>query len=62
MLSVPVEHEPWSLSTAEVVELDETLWTSLDLPPRLGPAVVHLSPGVDARLGWPQLAHDASRS
>src|SRR4051812_15226969 len=53
LLTVPVEHEPWPLSDARLVHHEGTLLTSLGVPPPSGDLVVHSSPGVNARLGWP---------
>ncbi|MFJ9757863.1 YqjF family protein [Streptomyces sp. NPDC101149] len=41
-----VDHEPWTLCRAEVVDLRQTLTTAAGLPPPSGPAVVHFSPQV----------------
>ncbi|GAA3785119.1 YqjF family protein [Streptomyces chiangmaiensis] len=43
-----VEHEPWPLCRAEVVELRQTLTTAAGLPPPSGPALLHFSPQVCA--------------
>ena len=52
---VAVEHEPWPLWRAEVVELEETLTRAAGLPAPEGDPVVHFSPGVhDVRLGVPR--------
>jgi len=53
LLSVPVEHEPWPISDARLVDHEDTLMTSFGLPAMLADPVVHSSPGVNARLGWP---------
>lgn len=42
----PVQHEPWPLCRAEVVDLDETLTGAAGLPPPRGAPLVHFSPGV----------------
>lgn len=47
-----VDHEPWPLHRAEIVELDETLTTAAGLPPPASAPVVHYSPGVDVTVGW----------
>lgn len=52
---VPVEHQPWPLRHAEVLELDETLFTTAGLPAPGEQPLVHFSAGVDARLGPPRL-------
>jgi uncharacterized protein YqjF (DUF2071 family) len=55
LITVPVEHEPWPLWTAEVTELHETLTTACGLPPPVHDPVVHFSPGVHrVRLGSPR--------
>ncbi|MFF4835473.1 YqjF family protein [Streptomyces sp. NPDC001315] len=48
----PVEHEPWSLASAGVEVLEETLTASAGLPAPSGEPVVHFSEGVrNVRLG-----------
>jgi uncharacterized protein YqjF (DUF2071 family) len=42
-----VDHEPWPLYRAEVVDLQQTLTTAVGLPAPSGPAVFRFSPGVD---------------
>lgn len=54
LVSVPVEHQPWTLHRAEASTYDEDLTSSLGLPePATAPHLL-FSPGVDARLGWPR--------
>lgn len=55
LAEVPVLHEPWPLSGAEVITLEENLLQSVGLPPPEGPPLVHFSSGVNARLGPPRL-------
>jgi uncharacterized protein len=55
LLTVAVEHEPWPMSDARLVDHADTLLASLGLPAPVGEPVVHSSPGVTARLGWPDL-------
>ncbi len=50
----PVEHQPWPLQSAEVVELEETLTSAAGLAEPAEPPLVHFSPGVDVRLGAPR--------
>jgi uncharacterized protein YqjF (DUF2071 family) len=52
--TIPVQHEPWPLQAARLVDLDETIVTATGLPAPTGQPLVHFSPGVDARLGAPQ--------
>ena len=55
LVTVPVEHEPWPLWTAEVTELRETLTQACALPPPAQDPVVHFAPGVHGvRLGPPR--------
>lgn len=53
---VPVEHEPWKLHTADIIELSENLTTAAGLPASIGAPIAHFSPGVTARIGWPSRA------
>ena len=54
--TVPAEHEPWPLVAAELVELEENVVTASGLPAPAERPVVHFSPGVSVRLGFPQFA------
>jgi uncharacterized protein len=51
----PVEHEPWPLHRAEVLELRDDLVVAGGLPAPVGQPHVLWSPGVDVRFGRPQL-------
>jgi uncharacterized protein len=56
LAAVPVEHPPWPLRRAEVRSLHlEGIFESTGLPPPEGDPLVHYSPGVDARIGFPRL-------
>ena len=48
-----VEHAPWPLHRAKLVGLHETVRRAAGLPGRDEPSLVHWSPGVQARIGWP---------
>ncbi|MBW3614815.1 MAG: DUF2071 domain-containing protein [Actinobacteria bacterium] len=54
LLEVSVAHQPWPLAGGRVEVLHETITAAVGLPPPNGEAVVHTSPGVDARLGPPR--------
>lgn len=47
------EHEPWPLRRATVLELDDELLVAAGLPAPEGEPLVHFSPGVGVRVGWP---------
>jgi uncharacterized protein YqjF (DUF2071 family) len=51
---VPVEHEPWPLYDATVLNLEESLLASVGLPQPEEAPLVHYSPGVNVRLGVPR--------
>ena len=53
---VPVEHEPWPLHRAEIRELSESLTTAAGLPRPESEPIAHYSPGVTARIGFPNVA------
>jgi uncharacterized protein YqjF (DUF2071 family) len=53
VVDVPVQHEPWPLQEATLVDLDETLLLAAGLP-LSGDPMVHHAAGVDARLGAPR--------
>ena len=50
----PVEHAPWPLQAATLVDLDDQLIEAAGYPPPAGDALVHYSPGVDVRIGLPR--------
>ena len=50
----PVEHEPWPLHRARLVNLNETLRRAVGIPDGDRPALVHWSPGVRVRVGLPR--------
>jgi len=50
-----VEHEPWRLFEAEVIEIDESLFAAAGLRAPQGECVARWSPGVAVRIGRPQL-------
>ncbi|HJR26217.1 MAG TPA: DUF2071 domain-containing protein [Acidimicrobiales bacterium] len=51
--TVAVQHEPWPLFHAAALTLEETLLADVGLPRPSEPPLVHTSPGVTTRLGWP---------
>jgi uncharacterized protein YqjF (DUF2071 family) len=51
----PVEHPPWPLQAAELLELDDDLVVAGGLPRPAGDPHVLFSPGVDVRFGRPVL-------
>lgn len=59
-LQVPVEHPPWPVHSATVVELQESLTAAAGLPPPDHEPVVHWSPGVDVKLGCPRVVRPRS--
>jgi uncharacterized protein YqjF (DUF2071 family) len=48
---VPVQHQPWPLAEATVVELEESLLEAAGLPEHPDPPRAQFSSGVDVRLG-----------
>lgn len=48
---IPVDHQPWPLQEAELLDLEEDLFTAAGLPAPTRPPLVSYAPGVDARLG-----------
>ncbi|MFN2590402.1 MAG: YqjF family protein [Actinomycetota bacterium] len=54
MTYTPVEHQPWPLRRASVERLDQSLVEAAGLPSPTRDPVVHVSPGVDVKLGFPQ--------
>jgi uncharacterized protein len=52
----PVDHEPWSLRTATLTRLDDSLVRAAGLPEPTGDAHVRCSDGVAVRIGLPHRA------
>lgn len=52
----PVDHGPWPLRTAELVEVDESLVAAAGLPAPTGTPHVRCSDGVRVRIGLPHSA------
>ncbi len=48
-----VDHAPWPLHRAEVVDCDDTLIAAAGLPAPAGEPLALWSPGVEVRIGWP---------
>jgi uncharacterized protein len=59
MASIAAEHPPWPLRRAEVQRLDQELVEAAGLPSLTGPPMVHFSPGVEVRIGFPRLVSSA---
>ncbi len=47
------DHPPWSLWRAKVLYLQDELFAAAGVPAPQGPPLVHHSPGVDVRIGFP---------
>ena len=56
----PVDHPPWPLHRAEVTHLTEDLTTAAGLSAPAQEPVVYYSPGVDVRIGRPEVVRSAS--
>jgi uncharacterized protein len=54
LVTVAAEHQPWPLFSGEVVSLEQNLLASLGLPRPDDQVLLHMSPGVTAKLGWPE--------
>jgi uncharacterized protein YqjF (DUF2071 family) len=46
-------HDPWPLHRGRVVELHDDLVEAAGLPKPVGEPIVHYSPSVEVRIGWP---------
>jgi len=53
LLMARAQHPPWPLYRARVLELEDGLVEATGLPGPEGPPIVHWSPGVDVRVGYP---------
>jgi uncharacterized protein len=62
LVAVDVQHPPWPLRRAQLVELRQDLTGAAGLPRPHGPPLLHASPGVQVRIGLPDLAGARSRS
>lgn len=47
-------HDPWPLHRARVLRLDDELVAAAGLPPPRSEPLVHYSPSVEVRIGWPR--------
>ncbi len=47
-------HEPWPLHRGAVVRLHDDLIVAAGFPPPSGRPLVHFSPSVEVRIGWPK--------
>ena len=50
-----IEHPPWPLTRATVVDINQTLIQAVGLPPPDGPALVHYSAELDVKIGYPSV-------
>lgn len=55
LVTIPVQHEPWPLFDADALECDQDLIEAAGLPSPQEEPLVHFSPGVNVRLGFPNL-------
>jgi uncharacterized protein YqjF (DUF2071 family) len=54
LLYAEVQHAPWPLQSARLVNLEQTLTDTAGLPRPEGAPLVHFSPGVEVRAGRPR--------
>jgi uncharacterized protein YqjF (DUF2071 family) len=54
LLLARAQHSPWPLHRARVYRYEDEVVQALGLPAQDGAAVVHWSPGVDVRIGYPE--------
>jgi uncharacterized protein YqjF (DUF2071 family) len=50
-----VEHAPWPLQAARVMDLEQTITRAAGLPEAYGSPIAHFSPGVRVRVGTPKV-------
>jgi uncharacterized protein YqjF (DUF2071 family) len=55
LMASPVEHPRWPLRSARLLTLDESVTRRSGLPPPPRDPLVHYSPGVSARIGFPRV-------
>jgi hypothetical protein len=51
-------HDPWPLHRAELRNVDDELVVAAGLPAPRGEPLVHYSPSVEVRIGWPRALGD----
>jgi hypothetical protein len=56
LLMARAQHAPWPLHRARVAVLEHGLVEAAGLPAPTDPPVVHWSPGVDVKVGYPWVA------
>jgi uncharacterized protein len=61
LTATPVEHEPWPLWSGHVVRVEQDLLAAAGIPLPTDPPLVHLSPGVHARVGVTKPARRAGK-
>ena len=54
LVSAAVEHQPWPLRRARILELEQTLVRAAGLREPRGEPIVHFSEGVEVRVGGPR--------
>jgi uncharacterized protein YqjF (DUF2071 family) len=62
LMAAPVEHPRWPLRSATLKSFQETVTRRRGLPPPPEGPLVHFSPGVRARIGFPRPVNDGRRS
>jgi uncharacterized protein len=50
-----VEHAPWPLCKARLIQVEQTLTACAGLPDPSGPPIAHFSPAIQVRIGPPKL-------
>jgi uncharacterized protein YqjF (DUF2071 family) len=50
----PVDHEPWTLHSASLTHLEDSLIVRAGIPAPTGEPLVMFSPGVSVRIGMPR--------
>jgi uncharacterized protein YqjF (DUF2071 family) len=61
LITVVVDHEPWTLRSANLLHLQETLRESVGLKGKQIPDLIHFSSGVDVRIAFPRNARTMRR-
>jgi hypothetical protein len=58
LLMARAQHAPWPLHRARVVVLEDNLVQAAGLLPASDPPIVHWSPGVDVKVGYPWVSKE----
>ena len=56
-----IEHPPWPLARATVLDLRQTVIEAIGLPAPQGPPLAHYSSALDVKIGYPHVVSESAR-